>query len=81
MACFLVDQKCETLKIWQETWEKDNKGRRLFKIKPTVTLSSWFKKINIPRKAITYINFKNEDWTLITEFTPALNWSGGVHIV
>ena len=49
---FLVDQKCKTLKLWQETWEKDNKGRYLYKIKPRVTLSPWFKKINIPRKAI-----------------------------
>ena len=40
----LVDQKCKTLKLWQETWEKDNKGRYLYKIKPTVTLSPWFKK-------------------------------------
>ena len=29
--------------------------RHLYKIKPTVTLSPWFKKINIPRKAITSI--------------------------
>ena len=27
---FLVDQKCKTLKFWQEIWEKDNKGRHLF---------------------------------------------------
>ena len=30
---FLVDQKCKTLKLWQETWEKDNKVRHLYKIK------------------------------------------------
>ena len=30
---FLVDQKCKILKLWQETWEKDNKVRHLYKIK------------------------------------------------
>ena len=42
---FLVDQKCDTLKIWQETWEKENKGLYLYKIKFTVALTPWFKKL------------------------------------
>ena len=55
LSDFLVDRKYKTLKLCQETWEKDNKGRHLYKIKHTVTLSPWFQKINIPRKAITSI--------------------------